>query len=203
MRERIDSLRKERVVFDMIYRQLESDIKTKREELIAIMARTDRAEKSRDESRVELERMKGEASKLKELFSQEWTEVVDKSLKEQNETTMGEEKEKTIEKKDTTVILGGKKDRDDLKSALNKQKSSSERKDVKTAHGGNDKEGEGGSTYANKLRSITARAAWAVARDTGSIHVSMQKVQQYEEALATVKEAIGMNGTLQEVVERF
>lgn len=31
----------------------------------------------------------------------------------------------------------------------------------------------------------------------------MQKVQQYEEALATVKEAIGMNGTLQEVVERF
>ena len=33
MRERIDSLRKERVVFDMIYSQLEADIKSKREEL--------------------------------------------------------------------------------------------------------------------------------------------------------------------------
>jgi len=88
MRERIDSLRKERVVFDMIYRQLESDIKTKREELIAIMAKTDRAEKARDESRVELDRLKGEAGKLKELFQNEWNDVVEKSLKEQNETTM-------------------------------------------------------------------------------------------------------------------
>lgn len=37
MRERIDALRKERVVFDVIYRQLELDIKIKREELIAMM----------------------------------------------------------------------------------------------------------------------------------------------------------------------
>jgi hypothetical protein len=83
MRERIDSLRKERVVFDMIYRQLESDIKGKREELIAIMSRTDKAEKARDESRVELEKLKGEASKLRELFQNEWNDVVEKSLKEQ------------------------------------------------------------------------------------------------------------------------
>ena len=82
MRERIDSLRKERVVFDMIYRQLESDIKSKRKELIAIMAKTDKAEKARDESRSELEKLKVEASKLKELFQNEWNEVVEKQLKE-------------------------------------------------------------------------------------------------------------------------
>ena len=81
--------------------------------------------------------------------------------------------------------------------------SSSERKgNVTNKASGNNNESET-NTYANKLRSTVARAAWSVARDTGSIHVSMQKVQQYEEALATVKEAIGMNGTLQEVVERF
>jgi len=68
MRERIDSLRKERVVFDMIYRQLENDIKGKREELIAIMAKTDKAEKARDESRTDLEKLKIESSKLKDLF---------------------------------------------------------------------------------------------------------------------------------------
>jgi coiled-coil domain-containing protein 63/114 len=82
MRERIDQLRKERVVFDMIYRQLESDIKGKREELIAIMAKTDKAEKARDESRAELEKLKFESSKLKELFQNEWNDVVEKSLKE-------------------------------------------------------------------------------------------------------------------------
>jgi hypothetical protein len=68
MRERIDSLRKERVVFDMIYRQLENDIKGKREELIAIMAKTDKAEKARDESRADLEKLKIESSKLKDIF---------------------------------------------------------------------------------------------------------------------------------------
>ena len=88
MRERIDSLRKERVVFDMIYRQLESDIKGKREELVAVMGRADKAEKNRDESRAELDRLKGEAGKLKDMFQSEWNEVVDKSLKEQNDTTV-------------------------------------------------------------------------------------------------------------------
>jgi uncharacterized coiled-coil DUF342 family protein len=88
MRERIDSLRKERVVFDMIYRQLENDIKGKREELIAIMAKTDKAEKARDESRTDLEKLKFESSKLKDLFQNEWNDVVEKSLKEQNDTTM-------------------------------------------------------------------------------------------------------------------
>jgi len=66
----------------MIYRQLEADIKSKREELITVMGKTDKAERLRDESRAELERLKGEAGKLKEMFQSEWNEVVEKSLKE-------------------------------------------------------------------------------------------------------------------------
>jgi len=73
-------LRKERVVFDVIYRQLESDILMKREELISIMAKTEKAEKTRDEAKAELEKMKLEAAKLKDLFTSEWNEVVDRSL---------------------------------------------------------------------------------------------------------------------------
>ena len=88
MRERIDALRKERVVFDVIYRQLESDIKGRREELIAIMGKTEKAEKARDEAKAELEKMKAEAVKLKEMFTSEWHEVVERSLKEQNETSV-------------------------------------------------------------------------------------------------------------------
>lgn len=169
MRERIDSLRKERVVFDMIYRQLEADIKSKREELIAVMGKTDKAERMRDESRAELDRLKGEAGKLKEMFQAEWNEVVEKSLKEQNDTlSMNQTKDSSGK--------GGKFQSSDRQQAPHVEES--------------------GNNYANKLRSTVARAAWAVARDTGSIHVSMQRVQQYEEALATVKEAIGMNGSI-------
>ena len=181
----------------MIYRQLESDIKGKREELIAIMAKTDKAEKARDESRTELEKLKVESSKLKELFQNEWNDVVEKSLKEQNETTISLMEKDKIDaavklvsvKEDTiSITKSGKKDKN--------AKNSSERKgDVTSKTPGQYVDPEANS-YANKLRSTVARAAWSVARDTGSIHVSMQKVQQYEEALATVKEAIGMNGSL-------
>ena len=101
----------------------------------------------------------------------------------------------TIKDDNQSIIKSGKRG----KNAA----SSTERKgNVTTKASGHQNDNEA-NTYANKLRSTVARAAWSVARDTGSIHVSMQKVQQYEEALATVKEAIGMNGALQEVVERF
>ena len=169
----------------------------KREELIAIMAKTDKAEKARDESRTELEKLKVESSKLKELFQNEWNDVVEKSLKEQNETTISLMEKDKIDaavklvsvKEDTiSITKSGKKDKN--------AKNSSERKgDVTSKTPGQYVDPEANS-YANKLRSTVARAAWSVARDTGSIHVSMQKVQQYEEALATVKEAIGMNGSL-------
>ena len=68
MRERIDALRKERVVFDVIYRQLELDIKSRREELISMMHKTEKAERSRDEARQELDKVRGDATRLKELF---------------------------------------------------------------------------------------------------------------------------------------
>jgi uncharacterized phage infection (PIP) family protein YhgE len=178
MRERIDSLRKERVVFDMIYRQLESDIKGKREELIAIMAKTDKAEKMRDDSRAEFERLKTESSKLKELFQNEWNEVVEKSLKEQNETTMLNNKEENTKK--------------GVKFSSSDRKEGGGGRQTPTTHAHEEQH----AGYGQQLRKTTARAAWAVARDTGSIHVSMQRVQQYEEALATVKEAIGMNGSI-------
>lgn len=166
MRERIDALRKERVVFDVIYRQLEYDILSKREELIASMSRADKAQGARDELRAQLEQTQADFDKIKEHYSQEWNEVVEKSLMLQNQGT-----------------------------------------DEHTRHSGTQasthREDRTGPTHAEKLRSTVARAAWGIARDTGYIHVGLQKVQQYEEALATIKEAIGQNITLNEIVERF
>ena len=68
MRERIDALRKERVVFDVIYRQLELDIKSRREELISMMHKTEKAERARDDARQELDKVRADATRLKELF---------------------------------------------------------------------------------------------------------------------------------------
>ena len=75
----------------------------------------------------------------------------------------------TIKDDNQSILKSGKKG----KNAAN----STERKgNVTNKPSGHQGDTEA-NTYANKLRSTVARAAWSVARDTGSIHVSMQKVQ--------------------------
>lgn len=69
MRERIDALRKERVVFDVIYRQLEYDILLKREELIGIMDRTSKAQAARDDIKGQLDQTQSDFEKIKEHYS--------------------------------------------------------------------------------------------------------------------------------------
>ena len=81
-------MRKERVVFDVIYRQLESDIKSKREDMIAMMGKAEKAEKARDEAKADLEKMRSEQDKQKDIFNVEWNDVIDKSIKEQHETSI-------------------------------------------------------------------------------------------------------------------
>ena len=82
MRERIDALRKERVVFDVIYRQLENDIKGKREELISIMTKTEKAERDRDLAKSNLEKARLEAARMKQMYSTEWNDMVERHLRE-------------------------------------------------------------------------------------------------------------------------
>jgi len=136
MRERIDALRKERVVFDVIYRQLEYDILSKREELIGIMDKTAKAQAARDDMKAQLDQTQSDFEKIKEHYSLEWNEVVEKSLQSQNEA-----------------------------SNIHQRRSGT----TESTH----REDRTGPSHAEKLRSVVARAAWGIARDTGYIHVGL------------------------------
>ena len=43
------------------------------------------------------------------------------------------------------------------------------------------------------LKKQVAQTGWAIARDTANIHLSMAKVQQYEEAFNSIKAATHLN----------
>jgi hypothetical protein len=105
------------------------------------MAKCEKAEKSRDETKAELDKLKNESQKMRDMFTTEWNEVVEKSLKDQNDTSINAQ---ALE----------------LEQKLAKSKTMSSEKKER----GNE---EGGSRYAQKLRGTVARSAWAVARDTG------------------------------------
>jgi ubiquinone biosynthesis protein Coq4 len=54
------------------------------------MAKTEKADKAKEEARQELEKAKIEAAKMKDIFASEWNEVVERSLKDQNDVTINQ-----------------------------------------------------------------------------------------------------------------
>lgn len=117
-----------------------------------MMGKAEKAEKARDEAKADLEKMRSEQDKQKDIFNVEWNDVIDKSIKEQHETSITPAQ--------------------DILKLARTQTTSAEKK-VRDNTAATDGDSQ---SFAQKLRSNVARAAWGIARDTGSIHVSMQMV---------------------------
>lgn len=95
--------------------------------------------------------MQDDLASLKELFTQEWKIVVEKNLKEQNDVKLA------------SIHLPPPTSETMNRAAGTHGRAGSARQDLSNGH----------TDYATKLRSIIARAAWSIARDTGYIHVSL------------------------------
>ena len=110
------------------------------------MNKTEKAQKARDEIKSEYESANSGFEKMKESFSQEWSQVVERSLKQQQDDTIVIQAPTRLDTQQSTT------------RPLAEEKKSA------------------GETYSDKLRSTVARGAWGIARDTGYIHVSLQRV---------------------------
>ncbi|KAJ8605902.1 hypothetical protein CTAYLR_004194 [Chrysophaeum taylorii] len=75
IRDRIDELRRERVVYDGIYKKLEKELHQKRKEMVAIIEDSKVAYQKSDKARAELKAMKAQVAKEKEDFEREWAEL--------------------------------------------------------------------------------------------------------------------------------
>ena len=75
LRDRIDNLRRERLVFDQIYRKLEKELAEKKKEMARIIEVSNRAYESRDSALNEMAALKAQAEKEQAAFEQEWREL--------------------------------------------------------------------------------------------------------------------------------
>lgn len=75
LRESIDNLRRERVVFDGIYKKLEADLEKKKNEMAQIIEVATSAYESRDEAQCQMQRLKEQADKEQRQFESEWKEL--------------------------------------------------------------------------------------------------------------------------------
>merc|ERR1712066_933330 len=127
LRDQIDTLRRERVVFDDIYRKLENELAQKKKEMANIIEQANAAYEARDSAQAQMAALKQQADKEHSEFEKEWRELGrlienDKRMKEfmrakvrgpENNTKVDaikDEVRKKIQKPDLTVAklaLGG------------------------------------------------------------------------------------------------
>merc|ERR1719281_1910277 len=87
LREEIDTLRRERVVFDDIYRKLENELQQKKKEMANIIEQANAAYEARDSAQAQMAALKQQADKEHQEFEKEWKELGrlienDKKMKE-------------------------------------------------------------------------------------------------------------------------
>ncbi len=75
LREQIDALRRERVVYDNIYTKLETELQEKKEEMQRITERGKKALEDREEAKRKMEELRRESEKEQEEFENEWREL--------------------------------------------------------------------------------------------------------------------------------
>ena len=75
LRENIDNLRRERLVFDQIYRKLEKELAEKKKEMARIIEISNKAYEARDAAQSEMSALKAQADKEQEDFEREWKEL--------------------------------------------------------------------------------------------------------------------------------
>jgi len=161
LRETIDNLRRERIVFDGIYRKLERELHEKKNKMAQIIEISNAAYEARDKAQAEMVALKAQADKEQTKFEQEWSQLG-----------------ALIEKDKRTKDFIKSKERDrgkDSDPALEEEQ---------------------------KLRKRVNKGAWGIARDKANIHLSMEKVQSYEEAFAKIQKATKITD-IDELVQAF
>merc|ERR1719399_885521 len=87
LRDEIDTLRRERAVFDNIYRKLENELQQKKKEMANIIEQANAAYEARDSAQAQMAALKQQADKEHQEFEKEWKELGrlienDKKMKE-------------------------------------------------------------------------------------------------------------------------
>jgi chromosome segregation ATPase len=75
LRDEIDTLRRERVVFDDIYRKLENELQQKKKEMANIIEQANAAYEARDSAQAQMAALKQQADKEHLEFEKEWREL--------------------------------------------------------------------------------------------------------------------------------
>lgn len=163
LRETIDNLRRERAVFDGIYKKLERELQEKKQKMAEIIEISNAAYEARDKAQEEMLALKHQADKEHTNFEVEWSQL-------------------------GQLIEKDRKMKDYIKT------KERERSTART--------GDPAVEQEQALKRRVTKGAWGIAKDKANIHLSMEKVQSYEEAFAKIQKATKITD-IDELVSTF
>jgi len=156
LRDEIDDLRRERVVFDSIYKKLDKELYEKKRQMANIIELSNLAYEARDNYQMEIAAYEQMNRKEQDDFDEQMRvldEVLQKELKEEHEMAIG------------------------------KGNSAAERDE-------------------EKLKKKVNKGAWGITKEKVDVTVSVERVQNFEEAFLKIKAATGI-GDIEELVRTF
>ncbi|ETO26726.1 hypothetical protein RFI_10407 [Reticulomyxa filosa] len=187
LRETIDNLRRERVVFDGIYRKLETDLEQIKTEMVAIIESANQAYEQRDHAQTEMLRIKEQADKLQKKkrgkrrnFFFFKKKKKDSRIEQKQFEHEWKELSKLIDQDKKTKDFLNSKDRDNVNDALANNALQQEQ----------------------QLKKRLSKGAWAIVKDRAHIQMAQERVKSYEEAFHKITEATGISD-IDELVKTF
>ena len=198
LRENIDTLRRERLVFDQIYKKLEKELAEKKKEMARIIEISNKAYEARDAAQQEMAALKHQADKEQVEFEKEWKELgkmieQDRKMKD----FMKKEREKLSLQARAAPPARAHPPLPTAPSSLSHIPTP-----LSPLGGAQEHRGEMSIEDEQKLKKKVLKGNWGIAKDKASIHASMEKVQSYEEAFAKIQAATGISD-IDELVTTF
>jgi len=173
LRDQIDGLRRERVVFDQIYTKLEREFETKKKEMANIIEQANAAYEARDAAQAQMTSLKQQADKEHGEFEKEWKEL-------------------------GRLIENDRKMKDFMRQKERSRALEAEAANAVTVGGGGGstktaKDGELTNEDEENLKKKVAKNAWAIARGKVQITGLSERISIYEEAFARIQAATGIS----------
>jgi len=187
LRESIDNLRRERQVFEGIYGKLARELSKKKSDMIDVMKEIHLAYENRAAAQREMVHLKQAADREQERFEMEWknlANMVERERRLKNGTGTG-----------TGTSSGGSTTPSStLMMALPPGSSHGHVPTTGTLRmlrlaGSSTLGADPNLELESQLRKRVTQGAWGIASDKANIHLSMEKVQAYEEAFAKIQKA--------------
>lgn len=179
LRSQIENLRRERSVFDEIYKKLERELQDKKSKMESIISATQEAHDVRDQAQREMLLLKRQADKEQEAFEQEWA-LLKQAIEQDRVSGMSATGTLTHEDSNSLVVSGGG-------STATLSSRGADRQSVQEAR---------------ELKERLRKGQENIQECLSQIATSMDRVQAYEEAFAKIQKATRITD-IDELVNTF